>query len=968
MSAEQSGVVVYLGSAESPILTFDSDQIWMFNYSNSIDVIGNELSLDTLEVGVFYSDDRDTLKSLNYATQIVCYNGGVNDGQLIGKYYFESVERQGVSKWLIRATSVVGIAEKESFYGGFYTAEPFENVVNEILFTDGLKKDSAYTAYTPINGRQYGVTAGVEIIPANKATYNAWKYRWKLKFKIIDKNYNYSGSGSYPYNLNVDIGDNTHDYYLKVRPCKETTEGPEYWTVALYYGLLSAGGQTRIIVGSQYDDYYQMIGVGSVVDAEVNPLAGYMSIKVDYVLPGETEISGRISETMNVNLPYSSTTLYPRLGEVFYSGQLKLQFLEQKLWDETSRPLIDAIYAKNEKTNNYVVLNAADSSGQEYSSSSYRIPYGESIGSFRNANHILRDMKLSKSLQFSDSVENLKVYGWLNTGTKRDALHKLLFANNVSLLRTQDGNLLFTVLTYSTRETIDELQLYDDSSEQIITGAKQISVIEHSYESSTGSSVVVFNNSSNSLISGEYIAFFQNAPIEGQVTGNGITILYSNCNAAIVTGRGTISGKPYIHSQSTQPFINTSVIDGNEVSIGDVGLITGINADNVMAKLKNYYSGEVKRISNSIIVNAERCGQYYLFRNLFKSENSGFLTKMSSVSSSIIKAMCEFISGFVPVEAGGYNSYDLFLSGETWTIPSSVRSKGVPTIRLTIIGKGGDGTNGTNGEDGALAETGSGRVSRQAGTGGKGGKGGKAGAGGKIYAVTVNVANVNHLTVSSNGDNVIVTTYNDSGSVISTYTSASGTVSEIGFVHAMTGDVYALPGVDGYDGGDGGTGGAANVTSDGASTGKSSRGGDVLEWTGGAGLNGLLFQKSYGRIGNYYRYTRGVSNYSGGGGAAYGSNGNVDSFDSSLTTYDYYKSVGANGANASTPAARTQYGCGGYGGHGGGGGGGAGNVFFSERWDGSQTIYDITISNTAGKGGTGSAGTPGIQGCAIVYY
>lgn len=963
MAIQQTSPYIYFESVETPLLVFNSDQISDLVCNNSFDVIGNELSSDTLEFTVFYEDNSNVLRNMEYATIIFCYNGEAENNQFIGKYYFTSVERQGVGKWLVRATSLIGLIEKENFYGGYYSNESFENILSDILFTDGIIKGGRYTAYTPVrSSSRQGVLLEPDLIGSKIA-----KYRLRVKFTIIDAG---SSSDDFYYFQYV-AGRMPSNYFVELYAKKDSNK-PVYFAPRVWYIKDNQYGHVELFPGYN-DNMKGKIGAGSTVTAEINPMGGYASILIDYVLPGESEVSGHYEVKAEIDKAECTFTNFAldtafgvHLESATYTTQAHLQWHEHKVWDEKNNLVMDAVFAKN-SAGNYVVVNAAKSGSAAVATSNF-VAYGDALGYFRNTERVWRDVYLSDSISFSDTVKTLKVYGWIEVGSRRDALHKLLFSQNVSMIKSADGGILFTELEYDNQHQIDALDLYDDSTESNIYGAKIIGVTEHSYASISGNSVVIFDNSSSSLTDGEYIAIFNNAPIDGTVVGNGITIKNYNCNAAIVTGRGTITGKPYIHSTSERKYVNSKILDGIDVSVSDVGLITGINADNVMAKLKNYYSGNLKKIINSIVFRDYRCGLFYVFKNLFEEENRCFLTKFSAVASSFIKSLCEFVSGYQPAEVGGYTEYNVFVSSNSWVVPTIIRQKTSPTIRLTLIGKGSNGTDGANGEDGTLAQEGTGLNNRSPGEGGKGGKGGKGGSGGKIYGVTINVANVNRIEISESGDNIIVQTYDDNSTLINSYSSASGNISENGFVNIFTGDVYALPGEDGLDGGDGGRGGACKITQYesgiGITVGVSESGVDVADWRGGRGQNGRLSQKYFGDG----AWSRADNNYSGGGGAAYGSNGTTDSFDESLSTYDYFLSTGGNGANASSPNAKTLYGTGGYGGHGGGGGGGAGNVFFSTRWNGSETLYYVTISNTAGAGGNGSAGTSGIQGCAIVYY
>ena len=56
-----------------------------------------------------------------------------HDGELLGKFYFESAERVAPTLYRISATSEAGLLANSRHYGGIYTGEPLEEVLAEII-------------------------------------------------------------------------------------------------------------------------------------------------------------------------------------------------------------------------------------------------------------------------------------------------------------------------------------------------------------------------------------------------------------------------------------------------------------------------------------------------------------------------------------------------------------------------------------------------------------------------------------------------------------------------------------------------------------------------------------------------------------------------------------------------------------------------------------------------------------------
>lgn len=923
---------VYIGSVDTPTLSFDQNNIEDILCNNDVNLIGDELSSDVLEVTVFFADDNNVLKTIPYATPIFYYTGE----NLVGKYYISKVERKGVKKYLIRSTSLIGLIEKEEFYGGYYTSETFEDVLYDVLLTNGIETDK-YDVYAPVslyNASTYGTNLLNE-----EESVEQWKYRMHLEFTLV------SGGSPNPTFTKSDTiaGDWGMYYAVNCGARKNSADQSTFWYISVFYNY------------STYDlgDVNNpLFGDGTKVTVDVVP-GDKIEIRADYIKYDDPSVTGTVSRKWtNVRVPSTTRKMY--LGYIFGTSvayNLQIKWDAYKVYNANGDIVIDGVFVRGENDNNYYVVNAAEGRKKQ---TTYFNPYGDSFGVVSDFSRVERSLELYNNIEYGDGISSILVRGWIKNITRREALHQLLFATNVSMLKTADGKFLFTRISDFISGEISDDSLYDDSQEEVINQAKKISVKEFYYETGDGTSQKIFDNSAASAIEGRYVAIFDKAPAYNITAGTGITIIASNCNAAIVTGRGTITGAAYNQYSNAIEFKNQTVLDGADVSVNNIGLITSVNSDSVLNKLKAYYSGSLTKVQNSILYNGERCGLKYSFNTLYGIKQA-FLTSYKARSSAKIKSTCVFIAGFIPSDQSGYTSFFIGTYSEEWTVPSSVRTSGSPNIRLNIIGSGSDGTAGSRGSDGQSSPTGSGTL--QGGNGGEGGAGGTGGNGGKIYSLTVDVTNINKIVVTQSRTETIVSTYNDSNTLVSTYSSASGNRRDAGFTNVFTGLIYARKGLDGFSGGDGGKGG---YTDDQINFVEAVSGEDVDVYSGGVSFHGIItpFEDATGTA---YFY----DSFGGGGGASYGNNGGNSSLPSS--SIGRKTTVGGYGANAIVPPSiYEQYGSGGFGGNGGGGGGGAGTSVYLYT-DGSGQHF-VTASQNIGTGGNGSSGTPGIDGCIIVYY
>lgn len=942
---------IIIGSLDSPSYSFDENSLESVTCENSIGLTGGEMSADVLEFAVFYNDPSDRLADVPYATPVYYYS----NGRPVGKYYILSVEQTGTSRYSFRATSLIGIIESEKFYGGMYNGDRFDSVVSKVLMGDGVSPDYEIVYAQNSDSNTYSVKVGDAA-----DSLDQYKYRLHINFQIVST-FAQISSGGWTAST---IAGTRNLYDITLYAAKDSDTGLISYWIELYYGPTTPSGQRKHI-----DDLFKsdkLIGNGSTVDIDVDPVNGRFTAVVNYVKPGDPSTTGTIEYEEALTLPTTTSSsekvnLYFALGTSVrsYSSTVggyicsstnydyfALKWNAYEVYNENGEKVVDAVYAKRDGTN--YICNAITGIAVNAQPSQYRSwnTVGATIGYMSSLDKYSRLVELNGTISYNEGVAALPVFGWIPIGTRREALHQLLFALGISMVHSADGGIVFTSLSSTASGEISSDNLYDNGSEERIRQAKTVSVTEHTFSEPDGDAETLFDNSQSELRSGEYIAELKSAPVYGTLTGSGgITIVYSNCNAAVVTGRGIITGTPYVHSKNAITYINGNVSDGSDVAVSDATLVSSINSDNVLNRLKAYYCADIRKTCIGIKFDGERCGAVYSFTSPLQRIISAFLTKYTSRASSFVRSECEFIRGFTPQKGGGYSSFAIVTYGSSFTIPEEVKQQPTPTVRLNIIGTGGDGTAGANGESGERAESTQTWPTKGA-KGGAGGEGGEGGAGGSFLAVSLNVANITTVTVEQSGKNTVVKAYNGS-TLVSTYSSATGTSQESGFVNVFTGIAYALPGNKGIDGGAGGEGGWVER---GGTLKDGTNGENAGNYVGGITLPGIDYSEYYQPV----WYTVG-----GGGGASGGSNGGNAWYDNPQYTY------GGDGADGGSPVPTSPiYGCGGNGGNGGGGGGGSGVRVV--QWDssGSASTYPMT----QGQGGTGGAGGEGYPGCLIIYY
>lgn len=620
--------------------------------------------------------------------------------------------------------------------------------------------------------------------------------------------------------------------------------------------------------------------------------------------------------------------------------------------------------------------------------------------------------------QYSYTIDNdvavQKVYGWLPYASKRRNLHQLCMAYGVQIIKQEySGKMQFTFLKASDNDelqTIPKERLFYGGSVNYNEPASHIEVVEHGYHyMSSVEDETLLDNTADYV---DHVLVTFDHPIYAdsihQAEGSNLTIHQKSTNFAVVSGVGQLLGKPYIHTTKVISRENPDDVVEKNVRVEAVTLVTLVNGDNVLDRLAQYFFNSMV-VNQDIVVNEEKCGGRYRLWNSYQEAMVGFIMRMSTNYSSFRRAQCEIIENYIPVGWGAAYTHrqEIALTdgaSESWAIPA-----GVTRVRVVLIGYGDDGAAGENGADGAYAE---GATSPE---GGAGGAGGTHGAGAKVYGQTVTTEGLTELILTSSGR------ASRCAAGTQLITSADGASSDTGYYDEMSGQLYALPGVDGIAGANGGKGGvwktsiwSLDTPDDSLKFREPENGGDVsyngVTYHGGIGQSDRVDREP--ETGVVQKYTFHTAKYytpienrvpsgnvwtmcgvGGGGGAAVGSNGG-DGAGKVLVKNSYYDQFvppnveitgygppenfqgvdvggdGGNGGNA--PATDSRPGCGGNGGHGGGGGGGAGvttwyNRPYTEIIFQGQGIFDME-GGIGGHGGTGGAGSAGSPGCAIIYY
>lgn len=687
----------------------------------------------------------------------------------------------------------------------------------------------------------------------------------------------------------------------------------------------------------------------------------------------ETIVSGsfRKSESLNMaELPVDTMelTVHPNLHLDFFTHEPYPMFTRDRLRFRTSEsnPLSGGFQQNTPlvqyKDGSQVAiwyLQSIDRLGPDI----YKLNGISSLGRLTQRTHyggiyngvqaqtILSDLMGNIPYYVDNVFKTVLVYGWLPIATARENLQQLLFALNANLRTASDGVLRIENLPVSASAYISGNDIFqNDANVKYNTPVTKVVVLEHQYIAGTETKQLF-----NGTTTGNQTVVFDE-PMSG-LTASGLTIVSSGANYAVVSGSGTLTGKPYIHISRE---ISRPVTSANVENIARVenATLVGLTASGDVAnRLAAYYA--CRNVINVSVANAfinpgDVANVYDPFDETMRS--AAVETCMVNLSSTA-KSTVSVLVGFTPWQVVPFEDVRVVLTGSgSWSVPA-----GVTEVTAVLIDKGLNGSAGSRGTVGTVSsysarvDNNNHTVSVDRGAGGAGGVGGAGGAGGRIFRVGIAVTPGAAISYNAASNS---TTFGSASS-------ASGARSDTGYTDPVTGTIYARPGADGIAGAAGGAGGTANSSD--ANAGES--GGNVSPRTGGAG--GAKTYKS-DTSWKTFKWTSSLGGMGGGGASANANGGagtkitkNEDTSTMTLTM----TGTGGAGGDGGAGANGATYGSGGGGGNGGGGGGGGG-AWYNYAWnqDASPEYATYRYATTGGAGGAGGAGGTGAAGCIILYY
>lgn len=948
---------IYIGkSKDAPDFYFGSREIDNVNIVNTVDMVGENLAIDTIEATVVYeSADASLVDAVAYRTPLWYVKGLTSF-----KYYVSGIRKISKRHYTIKAVSLIGILDSQTYYGGFYDADSsmtFGKAVRSVFLTQGFPINEGLEKLT-----MYGLSSVRAIVASRPGaggtilTLQNCKVRFVFRYcglgdgsQNIDKSTDLGLMGSMQIYHGSPMAYSHGGFYAHLQ--SDPSEAGFDETIGIFF---RQGDATGTYPNIQY----------RLVETEPVFVRKGELVTLEYDRAARTVTINGTSRTLSANLAafgysYLGAVLEEHtassIGTILVPSRIVMDFYSLTVDEPTYHNFWEFLPAcTDNEVKLYSVLQGSLTALATEPGARTPMPGENKTFPYPGFDSVDEaDLELWNHVSLDEGLDNLPVYGWLPCGSKRDALHQLLFAYGVILKKNEDDDIAFSWAYATPPAVIDPQRIFDSGDIEQEPLARRVELHEHLFVPDSSEQTVLYDNTNGEDRTA--VIIFPSAPVyQAFITSGSLKTIKRNANAAIVSGIGVLAGYVYRHDVNVKEAIIPENVTGTDVIVSDSTLVTVDNSENVLRRLTAYY-GKRRIISNSIVMQDEACGGHYRFLDPFGDETDGYIQTMSITSGGITKADCKIITNYTPTGAGGNYSHAEILTGSgVWNVPAEVYAKESPSIRVVLIGGGSGGQSGLKGADGSDFAVGAQSPAR-------GGASGDGGNGGLVFEITIDSPEAQYEYSCGDGgiggavcfDTVTPNDGSDgSPTIFGPHSSDAGARRQIGYLGFLDGKRYArkTPKQSLVDGGDGGYADGELIHSPGAvwdDTINAYRNGGYGGWLASAVL----------------RYWGGTIEVPGGcgGGAAVGEAGKDGGKPRSNGSTVFYMGNGGDGANASIKARNgIQYGDGGYGGYGGGAGGAAGSVMSA----GGATV----IAGTPGVGGYGGPGGDGAPGCILIYY
>ena len=254
-------------------------------------------------------------------------------------------------------------------------------------------------------------------------------------------------------------------------------------------------------------------------------------------------------------------------------------------------------------------------------------------------------------VSIKNSLKSIKLYGYLPyvkppSSSARDNLARVLFAIGATVKSGMTGSIRIESLWNGLSSAFPAEEIFSGPSVAFGSAVSKVVITEHQYIQDPNVQENVLFDGSAQLDSP--IVF--PAPMHS-LSAEGLTILESGANYAILSGTGTLTGKAYTHNtrQISKAVAATQTGIENIKTFSDNGLISLINSAAVADRVAKFYACATT-IKNDVRLKQQLPGDVISTVHPYNKKHvSACIQSLEVVSgASILRATAEELVGFLP--------------------------------------------------------------------------------------------------------------------------------------------------------------------------------------------------------------------------------------------------------------------------------------------------------------------------------
>lgn len=243
--------------------------------------------------------------------------------------------------------------------------------------------------------------------------------------------------------------------------------------------------------------------------------------------------------------------------------------------------------------------------------------------------NLVRDILGNWPFEIDSYFHGATVSGYLPVCTQREALQQLAFAVGAVISTQSAAKIRFLPVPSTVTAKFSQSEIFLGGSVKTSPRVAKVQVTAHSYTESETEQILIREEK----MDGENILVTFNAPYHSySVTGGTITGSGVNWVTITASGKVTLTGKSYTHTELVHTRRNPAAVakeQSNYISVHEVTLIHADNVEQALDRLFNVY--QLRQVTEQeVVVENQKAGEMAASVTPWNSRTRGFISYMDS--------------------------------------------------------------------------------------------------------------------------------------------------------------------------------------------------------------------------------------------------------------------------------------------------------------------------------------------------